>query len=180
MLNVIIFTSKLFCITVWRRFVVVVVDCEQSQYINLTLCCRPWVFNCRLNYLVSLWMQKWIRPNLLDCCNNTNFVGYWTNHWFNYYTNQEKKRKQIVTVIYAVKTKMITIRVSQPRDLMDMQHCNLLCLPENYQMKYYLYHGLSWPQLSYVAEDHKGIFHHTTSHSKPTLRGLLDIAECYQ
>jgi len=34
-----------------------------------------------------------------------------------------------------------------------MQHCNLLCLPENYQMKYYLYHGLSWPQLSYVAED---------------------------
>ena len=39
---------------------------------------------------------------------------------------------------------------------MNMQHCNLLCLPENYQMKYYLYHGLSWPQLSYVAEDHKG------------------------
>ena len=93
MLNVIIFTSKLFCITVWRRFVVVVVDCEQSQYINLTLCCRPWVFNCRLNYLVSLWMRKWIRPNLLDCCNNTNFVGYWTNHWLNCYTNQEKKKK---------------------------------------------------------------------------------------
>lgn len=36
---------------------------------------------------------------------------------------------------------------------MNMQHCNLLCLPENYQMKYYFYHGLSWPQLSYVAED---------------------------
>lgn len=36
-----------------------------------------------------------------------------------------------------------------------MQHCNLLCLPENYQMKYYFYHGLSWPQLSYVAEDSK-------------------------
>lgn len=28
-----------------------------------------------------------------------------------------------------------------------MQHCNLLCLPENYQMKYYFYHGLSWPQV---------------------------------
>ena len=57
-------------------------------------------------------------------------------------------------------------------DLMNMQHCNLLCLPENYQMKYslctfsrncnhfhvryYMYHGLSWPQLSYVAEDDKG------------------------
>ncbi len=37
-----------------------------------------------------------------------------------------------------------------------MQHCNLLCLPENYQLKYYFYHGLSWPQLSYVAEDDEG------------------------
>jgi peptide alpha-N-acetyltransferase len=37
-----------------------------------------------------------------------------------------------------------------------MQAANLLCLPENYQMKYYLYHLLSWPQLSYVAEDHDG------------------------
>lgn len=37
-----------------------------------------------------------------------------------------------------------------------MQHCNLRCLPENYQMKYYFYHGLSWPQLSYVAEDENG------------------------
>ena len=44
----------------------------------------------------------------------------------------------------------------QPSDLMNMQHCNLLCLPENYQMKYYFYHGLSWPQLSYVAEDGDG------------------------
>lgn len=32
---------------------------------------------------------------------------------------------------------------------MNMQHCNLLCLPENYQMKYYFYHGLSWPQASH-------------------------------
>ena len=39
---------------------------------------------------------------------------------------------------------------------MNMQHCNLLCLPENYQMKYYMYHGLSWPQLSFVAEDPRG------------------------
>ena len=27
------------------------------------------------------------------------------------------------------------------------QHCNLSCLPENYQMKYYFYHILSWPQV---------------------------------
>lgn len=35
-----------------------------------------------------------------------------------------------------------------------MQHCNLLCLPENYQLKYYFYHILSWPQLLHVAEDY--------------------------
>ncbi|XP_014677516.1 PREDICTED: N-alpha-acetyltransferase 10-like [Priapulus caudatus] len=50
----------------------------------------------------------------------------------------------------------MNIRLATPEDLMNMQHCNLLCLPENYQMKYYFYHGLSWPQLSYVAEDEKG------------------------
>ena len=58
-----------------------------------------------------------------------------------------------------------------------MQACNLQNLPENYTMKYCtltykynllslkltcalsaidLYHALSWPSLSYVAEDHKG------------------------
>eukprot|EP01134_Creolimax_fragrantissima_P002286 CFRG2286T1 len=47
---------------------------------------------------------------------------------------------------------MVTIRRATCEDLMAMQYCNLICLPENYQMKYYLYHGLSWPQLSYVAE----------------------------
>lgn len=50
----------------------------------------------------------------------------------------------------------MNIRCAKPEDLMNMQHCNLLCLPENYQMKYYFYHGLSWPQLSYVAEDEDG------------------------
>jgi len=33
-----------------------------------------------------------------------------------------------------------------------MQKANLFCLPENYQMKYYLYHLQTWPQLSQVAE----------------------------
>jgi len=41
-------------------------------------------------------------------------------------------------------------------DLLAMQQCNLSCLPENYQMKYYFYHMLSWPQLLHVAEDSKG------------------------
>jgi peptide alpha-N-acetyltransferase len=37
-----------------------------------------------------------------------------------------------------------------------MQQTNLLCLPENYQMKYYLYHLICWPHLSQVAIDAKG------------------------
>ncbi|VDP60534.1 unnamed protein product [Heligmosomoides polygyrus] len=49
----------------------------------------------------------------------------------------------------------MNIRCAKPEDLINTQHANLLCLPENYQMKYYFYHALSWPQLSYVAEDHK-------------------------
>jgi len=37
-----------------------------------------------------------------------------------------------------------------------MQECNLHNLPENYGMKLYLYHAITWSQLSFVAEDHKG------------------------
>ena len=48
--------------------------------------------------------------------------------------------------------RMVNIRPARHDDLLAMQACNLLCLPENYQMKYYFYHILSWPQLLYVAE----------------------------
>lgn len=50
----------------------------------------------------------------------------------------------------------ISIRMATVEDLLQMQQTNLWCLPENYQMKYYFYHILSWPQLLWVAEDHKG------------------------
>eukprot|EP01135_Chromosphaera_perkinsii_P010598 Nk52_evm1s2189 gene=Nk52_evmTU1s2189 len=50
----------------------------------------------------------------------------------------------------------MNVRRAEINDLMNMQHCNLVCLPENYQMKYYFYHALSWPQLSFVAEDQDG------------------------
>ena len=43
------------------------------------------------------------------------------------------------------------IRKCRQEDLIKMQQSNLMSLPENYQMKYYFYHLLSWPQLSYVA-----------------------------
>ena len=44
----------------------------------------------------------------------------------------------------------VSIRNARVDDLFEMQTCNLSCLPENYQMKYYFYHMLSWPQLLYV------------------------------
>ncbi|GJR35673.1 retrovirus-related pol polyprotein from transposon TNT 1-94 [Tanacetum coccineum] len=51
---------------------------------------------------------------------------------------------------------MVCIRKVTVDDLLSMQACNLFCLPENYQMKYYFYHILSWPHLLYVAEDYGG------------------------
>lgn len=45
------------------------------------------------------------------------------------------------------------IRVLHPSDIPHVQSTNITNLPENYFLKYYLYHALSWPQLSYVAVD---------------------------
>ncbi|KAL4539854.1 hypothetical protein Ndes2526A_g02864 [Nannochloris sp. 'desiccata'] len=51
---------------------------------------------------------------------------------------------------------MVCIRQARLEDLLQMQRTNLMCLPENYTLKYYFYHILSWPQLLYVAEDYDG------------------------
>lgn len=48
------------------------------------------------------------------------------------------------------------IRLLQPSDIPHVQQTNITNLPENYFCKYYLYHALSWPQLSYVAVDVSG------------------------
>jgi len=50
----------------------------------------------------------------------------------------------------------MNIRVAKVEDLMGMQACNLQNLPENYMMKFWLYHAMTWPQISFVAEDEKG------------------------
>ncbi|XP_017097407.2 N-alpha-acetyltransferase daf-31-like [Drosophila bipectinata] len=50
----------------------------------------------------------------------------------------------------------MNIRVARPADLLAMQHCNVLCLPENYHIRYYFLHIINGPQLCYVAEDEKG------------------------
>lgn len=49
------------------------------------------------------------------------------------------------------KTMGITIRRATINDVQAMQNANLQNLPENYQLKYYMYHILSWPQASFVA-----------------------------
>lgn len=45
------------------------------------------------------------------------------------------------------------IRVLRPSDIPHVQSTNITNLPENYFLKYYLYHALCWPQLSFVAVD---------------------------
>ncbi|KAK4575127.1 N-terminal acetyltransferase A complex catalytic subunit ard1 [Recurvomyces mirabilis] len=45
------------------------------------------------------------------------------------------------------------IRQLRPADIPHVQQTNITNLPENYFCKYYLYHALSWPQLSFVAVD---------------------------
>ncbi|KAG5360595.1 N-terminal acetyltransferase A complex catalytic subunit ARD1 [Yarrowia sp. B02] len=45
----------------------------------------------------------------------------------------------------------MNIRKATVEDLAGMQNCNLTNLPENYVLKYYLYHAISWPQCSFVA-----------------------------
>lgn len=51
------------------------------------------------------------------------------------------------------KAKIMDIRVLHPSDIPHVQLANITNLPENYFCKYYLYHAMSWPQLSYVAVD---------------------------
>merc|ERR1711976_289279 len=46
----------------------------------------------------------------------------------------------------------ISIRRASMYDILQIQKCNLTCLPENYQFRYYLYLCMTWPELLYVAE----------------------------
>ncbi|KAI9882870.1 MAG: TOR complex subunit lst8 [Watsoniomyces obsoletus] len=45
------------------------------------------------------------------------------------------------------------IRPLRASDIPYVQSANITNLPENYFCKYYLYHAMSWPQLSWVAVD---------------------------
>ncbi|KAK6977703.1 N-acetyltransferase domain-containing protein [Favolaschia claudopus] len=50
----------------------------------------------------------------------------------------------------------MNLRLAKPEDLPHIQAANLQNLPENYSMKFWMYHILTWPQISFVAEDNKG------------------------
>ncbi|KAJ3451721.1 n-terminal acetyltransferase [Anaeramoeba flamelloides] len=51
---------------------------------------------------------------------------------------------------------MVIIRNARFEDIVAIQNANLQSLPENYQMRYYLYHFLTWPELTHVAENFEG------------------------
>jgi peptide alpha-N-acetyltransferase len=48
---------------------------------------------------------------------------------------------------------MVSIRRGTFEDFEQIRNCNLWCLPENYNSKYFYYHFLTWSHLLYVAED---------------------------
>lgn len=48
---------------------------------------------------------------------------------------------------------MVCIRPARVGDLLEMQQCNLFNLPENYNMRYWLYHLMTWTYLPQVAID---------------------------
>ncbi|KAG2004783.1 silencing group B protein [Coprinopsis cinerea AmutBmut pab1-1] len=50
----------------------------------------------------------------------------------------------------------MNIRLARVDDLAGMQAANLQNLPENYVMRFWIYHAMTWPQISFVAEDEKG------------------------
>ncbi|KAG1823748.1 putative N-terminal acetyltransferase complex subunit ARD1 [Suillus subaureus] len=50
----------------------------------------------------------------------------------------------------------MNIRRAEPKDLTKIQQCNLHNLPENYHMKSWAYSFITWPEISYLAEDSSG------------------------
>ena len=62
------------------------------------------------------------------------------------------------TIIFTPKLlfKRMPLRRATFADLVDIQQTNLKCLPENYPLRYYFYHYLSWPHLLWVETDYNG------------------------
>ncbi|OJA10994.1 hypothetical protein AZE42_09148 [Rhizopogon vesiculosus] len=50
----------------------------------------------------------------------------------------------------------MNIRRAEPKDLTNIQQCNLQNLPENYHMRFWAYSAITWPEVSFLAEDSGG------------------------
>ncbi|KAG7663715.1 ARD1 [[Candida] subhashii] len=68
----------------------------------------------------------------------------------------------------------ITIRQATINDIQAMQNANLHNLPENYQLKYYMYHILSWPQASFVATTFDEIVNYNDPEEIPESEVITD------
>lgn len=66
------------------------------------------------------------------------------------------------------------IRLLRPSDIPHVQLANITNLPENYFCKYYLYHAMSWPQLSYVAVD-VSLFSLSLEDLRAAMRGCEEL-----
>ncbi|KAI6028872.1 hypothetical protein F5J12DRAFT_808343 [Pisolithus orientalis] len=51
---------------------------------------------------------------------------------------------------------MLNIRPANPKDLINIQRCNQLCLPENYLAQFWAFSIVSWPHASLLAENASG------------------------
>ncbi|KZP24522.1 acyl-CoA N-acyltransferase [Athelia psychrophila] len=67
----------------------------------------------------------------------------------------------------------MNIRLARVNDLLGMQACNLQGLPENNKLPFYLHHLLTWPSLSFVAEDHHHIIGYILAKIMDGADGLL-------
>jgi ribosomal protein S18 acetylase RimI-like enzyme len=65
--------------------------------------------------------------------------------------------------------------------LPSIQTCNITNLPENYFLKYYLYHVLTWPQLSFVAvvRPRNGYAKHKGGAAGTSSTGTADLSGQY-
>jgi len=66
---------------------------------------------------------------------------------------------------------MMNIRLARVCDILGMQACNLQTLPENNKVQVYLQHLLSWPSLSFVAEDKRQIVGYILANIKDGVEG---------
>ena len=89
--------------------------------------------------------------------------------------NEERKEHKMVDIV------PLSSYPSYIDLLPSIQTCNITNLPENYFLKYYLYHALTWPQLSFVAvvRPRNGYTKHTGGTADGDAKGSGDLSGQY-